>query len=417
MQLVVIDHQPDLMAALVGRLQEAMRQAEVRRIEIIEVNPAGLARLDWPNVVGCLIGPGCIDTVSQILEEIRSNLPVGPVATILEAETYDQAAVGLRKQMSIQILRFDDLTQLAGFVIDCDSAAASAPGGQHSKGVVGVCQLKGGVGNTTIATAIAGCWARHGLSVAAIDLDDLNPQLTAWGRVGIAQRTVASELLRAGEVPAGRVNELVYPVEGFDGKFVIVGQPDAYNESFHFKANVIEGAPSAAEYIQSLIFNLQSEFDAVVIDMARSWGIASFATLPLCQAILLVTDDDGMSVRRTLDTLQRLKKESDDSDEFDFSRWSLVLNGYTGQLISPKEIAAEIQEMELFPAESNLYTVPFSESGRQWGAPGQTFFDTAEAESRKVIRNIASAIIPFRYEPEQSMSDKFMKRWKEVFKR
>jgi len=401
MQLVIIDGLSQTRAILLGRISEAFRQAGLKDLQPLELDASKIETFDWNNACGCLLGPGCMDGLDELVERVRLVFPHGLLGAVVETEVYASQAVTLRRKLNLQIMPLGDVAQIAGFLIDCEASTDS--GGQgKGRAIIGICHLKGGVGATTITAALAACWARHGLSVAALDFDDVNPQLTAWGRVGLVQRTVTAELLRQGEVPAQRVNELVNPVEGFEGRLVIVGQPEAYNEGFHFKANVLDGSPSASEFVRSLIDVLKDEFDAIIIDMGRSWGIASFAALPLCQQVILVTDDDGMSVRRTLDCFARLRKESDDPEEFDLSRWSLILNGYTGQLISPKEIALEIQEMDLFSAQSSLYTVPFSEKGRQWGAPGQSFYDAAEPKTQHIIRRIACNLVPFRYEPEVS---------------
>ena len=414
MYLVVIDNQPDSRAALLARVQEALRQVDTKRLDIIALELNQIESFDWSTASGTLIGPGCYSEIDEIVRRVRFSNSSGFTGVVLENEVYASHAVELRKRLDVNIMALGDLVQIAGFVMDSDARSTTLNSAAHEGGIIGVSQLKGGVGTTTITAALASCWARHGLSVAAIDLDDVNPQLTSWARVGVVQRTVTAELFRQGKVPANRINELVHPVEGFEGRLVAVGQPEGYNESFHFKANVLESAPSASEFMQSLISNLREEFDAVVIDLGRSWGVSTFASLPLCEHLLLITDDDGMSVRRTLDAFARLRSESDDPDEFNLSKWSLILNGYTGQLITPKEIAQEIQNMELFSPDSNLYTIPFSETGRQWGAPGQSFYDTADAATRKVVRKVAYGLIPFRYDPEESVGGKILKRWQSI---
>ncbi len=411
MKLVLIDKDPQSRAAMAGRVNEALRQAELQGWEILELDLARIETFDWEGVCGCLIGPGCFQILEDVVDRLRLMFHGGVVGVILESEFYQGAALALRKKMNVQVLAVGDLAQLASFLIDCEMRGAEAARGGDGAKVIGLAHLKGGVGTTTLTAALSSCWARNGLSVAAIDFDDVNPQLTAWARVGMVQRTVTAELLRQGEVPASRINEIVHPVEGFEGRFVVVGQPEAYNESFHFKANVLEGAPSASEFVQSLIPVLKSEFDVVVIDMARSWGVATFSALPLCDQVILVTDDDGMSVRRSLDAFARLRNESDDPEEINLSRWSLILNGYTGRLISPKEIANEIQEMSLFSAEASLYTIPFSDTGRQWGAPGQSLYETADTRTRQIIRRVACNMVPFRYEPEQTFSTRLLRKF------
>ena len=410
MELLVHDPNPATRAALIGRVQEAVRQAEIRRAEIVEFDPDRIEDFDASLVAGIFIGPGCFDQLGEHVEQMRLDFPTAILGVVLENEIYATSAVTLRKTLGTHVMPLGDLAQIAGFIIDCESQGlVSSPGA--GRGVIGFAQTKGGVGTTSLAAAFASCWARHGLMVAAVDLDDVNPQLTEWARVGIAQRTVATEFLRQGEVPPSRINELLHPVESFDGRLVVVGQPERYNESFHFKADVIEGAPSSSEYIYSLLTTLKSEFDVVVVDFSRSWGISTFAALPHCLRVMLVTDDDGMSVRRTLDAVQRMTRESDDPDEFDLARWSLVLNAYTGRLVAPRDIASEIREMDLFPEESTLYTVPFSESGRQWGAPGQTLYDLGEDKLKYSIRKIAYSLVPFRFDSGEAFLGKILKRF------
>lgn len=411
MKFVLIDKDTQSRAGLAGRVAEALRQAELHSVEVVELDLARIETFDWADVGGCLVGPSCSQTLEDLIDRLRLMFHGGEIGIVLDTEEYATHAVTWRKRFGAQILPLSDLAQLASFLIDCEMHSSKVQRGEGGGRVVGLAHLKGGVGTTTLTAAFASCWARNGLSVVAIDFDDVNPQLTAWARVGIVQRTVTAELLRQGEVPASRINEMLHPVEGFEGRFVVIGQPEAYNESFHFKANVLEGAPSASEFVQSLMPVLQSEFDVIVIDMARSWGVATFSALPLCDQVILVTDDDGMSVRRSLDAFARLRHESDDPEEFNLSRWSLILNGYTGRLISPKEIANEIQEMGLFSAEASLYTVPFSDTGRQWGAPGQSLYETADTRTRQIIRRIACNLVPFRYEPEQTFSSKLLKRF------
>ena len=224
------------------------------------------------------------------------------------------------------------------------------------------------------------------------------------------------EFLRRGQVPMDRVNELIAPVESFAGKLTAVGQPILYNESFHFKADVLEGAVSSSSYVSSLLNALKPDFDIIVVDLGRSWGVATFAALPICKLVLLVTDDDGMSVRQTLDNLYRLKSESGNSGEFDFTKWNVLLNAYTGRLISPEVLAQEIAQMNLLPPEASLYTIPFTEKGRQWGAPGNSLYDLAEDSCRQSIIRIASNLYPFGHAEEPGLVNKLMGKVRQLVK-
>jgi len=397
------------------RIEEALRQVGLKRVEIIAVHPDNVSEelVEEEELIAGFLGPGCYTLAEQVIQVVRGSYPEAQVALILENDVYAEKAVELRRVLSIRITAIADIAQMAAFILDSEAAVNAAPG-TRSRGVVSVLQLKGGVGASSMASALAACWARHDLSVALVDFDDVNPQITDWSRAGTSQRKTVAELLRAGDVPKFRVNELVNPVEGYDGKLVVVPQPERYHESFHYKADVLDGAPSAAQFVNSLLSVLREEFDAIVIDCGRSWGIATFCCLPKSQHLMLVTDDDGMSVRRTLDNLSRMVAESDDPQEFDFSRWSILLNGYTSKLISRKDLSDEIKDLNLFAESSVLYTVPFSERGRQWGAPGESFYDLAEESVRDGIQQIAFNLIPFKQERKAKGVDKLKKQFEKL---
>lgn len=280
---------------------------------------------------------------------------------------------------------------------DCNLGKLLLMGLQSLKGVIGVCQLKGGVGASTLTAALGACWARHGRRAAIVDLDDINPHLTEWAKVPLSYRAALSAALREGS--SRSLKEMSFPVPGYDGKLVLIGQPDTYQESFHFKADVIAGAPSISDFIPALIRSLTHEFDVVLLDLSRSWGMATFASLPLCQHVMLVMDDDPVSVSRSLAALKRIKRETDDPGEFDFRRWCLTLNGYTNRLISRKQLATEVRRNGLIPETAHRFIVPFSERGRDWGAPGQSFYDTADLKTRGVLELMAKTLVPFPAAP------------------
>ncbi|MBL7662684.1 AAA family ATPase [bacterium] len=398
MRILVVDKDEASRALLMSRVEEAIRQVGLKRVDLALGDYSLFSELATTEPCGAIfLGPSLIGEVESAMQLARAGFPSVPLALVLDNEVYAERAVELRRLLPIRLIAIADIPQMAAFLLDSETELNTLPGNKN-RGVVAVTQLKGGVGCSTVAAALASCWARHGLSTALVDLDDVNPQLSDWARANTSQRLAVSELLRQGEVSKQRINDLVSPVDGYDGKLVVVPQPELYRESFHFKADVLEHAPSAVNFVKTLISLLREEFDVVVVDVGRSWGVASFAMLPISQHILLVMDDDGMSVRRSIDNLQRLVKESDDAEEFDLSRWSVVLNAVTGKLLTAKDVATELQELELFPETSNLYTMPFSETGRQWGAPGQSYFDLAEPQGRQAVQHIAFSIIPFRQE-------------------
>lgn len=72
------------------------------------------------------------------------------------------------------------------------------------------------------------------------------------------------------------------------------------------------------------------------------------------------------------------------------------MNAYSGRLLSPKDVSDEIEDLNIFPSTTHLHTVPFSESGRLWGGPGESFYDLADNTAKLAIEDLAFGLIPFR---------------------
>ncbi|MCB0321942.1 MAG: AAA family ATPase [Bdellovibrionales bacterium] len=410
MRILVIDNDEPLRATLCGRLGEAYRQAGLKRVQLDESNFALLGAdvaKGPPDVV--ILGPGCYANLEEAIARVRSIYPTPALGVVLANEVYAAAAVELRRQISARIMPLADIAQMAQFILDAEmQPRADIPAGQNS--VIAVCQLKGGVGGSTVAAALAACWARHGLRVVLVDLDDVNPQLTEWGGLSRPERKLTGELLRSGEVPDYRIGELTKAVSDYGDQLHLCGQPELYGEGFHFKADVLQGAPSAAEFIDALLPALETAYDVVVLDTGKSWGIGTFAALPHAHRVLLVTDNDPASLDRTLANFQRFYRESDDSAEFDVGKWSLVLNSFLHGLVTPEDAAAQIAELDIFPESMDIFLLPFSNEGRIWPQTNVSFFDCAEPEVQEGIRQIAFALIPFRYQPaEPDLVDRLRK--------
>lgn len=409
-RILIYERSPEGRAMLRGRLLEAARQADIGEIALREFTRAEIDSIDWDDVFCCVLGPDINAETDEIVDRLRVAYPLGSVALTLSAEEYAHRAVALRRSLAVQVFAVHDVAQLTGFLLNAATEPTLTAPEPLRDSVIGVCQLKGGVGASTIAAALGGCWVRHGLSVALVDLDDVNPHLTQWARATPRQRTMSSHCLRHGEVEPTRLNELVAPVFGFDGRFVVVPQPELYNDSFHFKANVIDDAPAATEFITSSLAALGREFNVVVFDLGRSWGIATLAALRRCSHVVLIVDDDFISLERSLANLTRLRSESGDLREFDLQRWSVILNGNTGRNLTTSEAAATIARAKLFPPDANLYAVPFSAAAQRWSQGGSTFYEMTDQRTRDILRKIACNLVPFRYDAVEKKGGKLFGR-------
>jgi MinD-like ATPase involved in chromosome partitioning or flagellar assembly len=153
----------------------------------------------------------------------------------------------------------------------------------------------------------------------------------------------------------------------------------------------------------SLIHALEQENDLVVLDLGRSWGISVFSALPLCKSVLFVFDEDKTSLKRSLETLRRFYRESDDPTEFDFGRWRFVKNGSTNSLVSQEQAAEFLARGELRQEAFPLSEISFSQTARDWylssesGQP-KTLYGLAEDKIRTEIRKLAQSIFSFQFE-------------------
>lgn len=394
MRVFVIDPVESYREMLAARVREALRQTGLRRVDVVV---GGFDRLggdygEEPSGVGFL-GPGCSDSLDSAIADFRRFYPSLPLALVLSNESYASDAVDVRRRMNVRTMPIADIAQMAQFILDYDGRLVQ---GREAKarGIVSVCQLKGGVGGTTVAAALGSCWERNGRSVVLVDLDDVNPQLTAWGEVDLAKRRAVTELLREGEVTTHRVPEVLHRVDGFE-QLALVGQPEFYRESFHFKADILENAPSAADFVRSLLSSLSSHFDVVVVDTGRSWGIATFASFLVSQHVLLVIDQKELSLTRTLENMKRLYRESDDPEEFDLSRWKVLINRSTMDAWSNEKVRAQIAEIELFPDAIPLFRLSTSTRPALWDRPGATLFTEGEDRITSALSSLAFSLVPF----------------------
>jgi cellulose biosynthesis protein BcsQ len=402
MQILLLESSAPTRAMLRGRIIEGLRQAEIRGLELTECPLEALAQQQWATICGVVIGPSFHATSEGVVERIRTHLGSGPLAFVLEEDAYALQAASMARKLDLQVHSMGELTGLVSFLIECEKQHTRIAS-LKNRGILGIAQLKGGVGTTTVAASLAGCWARHGTKSVLIDLDDVTPALTAWARVGMAKRTAVSEHLALGQVPESRLPDLAARIDGFNNNLAVIGQPESYNEGFHFKANVIDSAPSAAEFMHSLISALKSEFEAVVLDLSRSWGLATFASLQRCERVILVVDEDKQSMLRSIDSLRRMKKESDDPEEFDLSRWTVLVNAYTGDRVPLQEARALFEESEIFGASPPLVAVPYSSAGPTWAESDRTLFDLAEPVYQEAIKQIAYNLLPFRLDSSSGL--------------
>lgn len=413
MQILIVDISPPLRAMLLGRAQEAARQAGLQRVSVIEVDPLNLDTVAWDVTIGCLFGSGCGPLIREVLDKVGTLKPACPVGIVVDPDTYVSDGVAIYKALGKAVMCETDLPQLATFIVDSERGASHRGKGAHRRCVIGVTQCKGGVGATTVATSLGVCLARAGKSVVLIDGDDVSPQLTMWARVPQTQRAAVGRILRHGGLDVGTLRDFVFPITGFDSRLVVVGQPVLYGESFHLRAPVIEGAPSSADFIGELLTLVSLEYDVVILDMSRSWGISSFAALRWCDRVLAVVNDDGLAVHMTCSALKRMSSESGDPEEFNFSKWSGVLTMHTGARLSEIDLVQAFQEYEVASEVLTCHRISYCDEGRLWGAHSESFYDLATQRVRNQVETLAESVTDMIGVTDESskMRKEVSKRW------
>jgi cellulose biosynthesis protein BcsQ len=412
--LVIVDYRPELRAALLGRVREAVRQTGVRKFQSHEVDRFHLDRFDWKLSTGVIIGTGCSGELVQTVNDIRAKFPQGPIIVVLKKEHYQAQAAELKIQHGISAIVEGDLAQIVNFVVECNRTQEENHQRIKNRGIVGLVHFKGGVGCSSLAIALGACWARHGMQVALVDFDDVTPHVTSWSQAEAPHRSAVSEFIRLGEVPVGRLNEALYPIEGYQNQFCVVPQPEQYGDGFHFKSNAIAGAPNIRLYIESLFQELQREFDVVVVDIGRSWGIATFVCLALCQRVLLVSDDNSRAMFQTFQSCDRIIRESNNDTLLGIKNWNVVINSFTGLSVLPKEFKNNMDRLDIFSPSTNLYVIPYSKTGRFWGSPGQTLYELSDERTKSKIEDVAFSCASFT---RQAKKNSILDRLKSVLEK
>lgn len=395
MNIFVFEQNKDSLSLVMRRLRRAVSQAGLKRIRFNSGGVSELSnlRLNSEAQDCVIIGPSHSADFEIAVEKVKNVVPKVPLAAIFPNDLYALDGVRARKELGLRILALADIGNIAQFLLDTSEKGVQSLASEE-KSIIGVCQVKGGVGASTLAASLAATWIKSGESVCLVDLDVFCPQLSRWSKMPMDKRDMMAEFLKLGEVPAYRLPEVLHHFDSASGKFSLVGQPRLYSDGFHQISDVISGAPSSEGFMSSLFSALSEMYDLVVVDFGRFWGVSHFATMALCQDVVLVLDEQRVSVTNTIDSIRRMSRESDKQEEFDFSKWSLVLNGYTGTALSSSEVKGELLDSGLFSESKDIHIIPFCEKSRSWTETQQTFYDVCQKPARSSIEYLANSLVP-----------------------
>ena len=130
MKIFIVDPDPDIRSALLGRVREAVRNVELRRPTFLAGDFEDLrshAGTEEPGVG--FLGPGCYQTIEQSVERFKSLFPKHPVAVVLDNDVYASEAFELRRFLAVRLMPLADIAQMAQFVLDSCSHNSGSTGG------------------------------------------------------------------------------------------------------------------------------------------------------------------------------------------------------------------------------------------------------------------------------------------------
>ncbi len=341
MEILVIDSDPAARAVLLGRLQELKRGRELQAIEPIPLLPKGIAAKNFASVGAIILGPGLAQSASGVLEALAAK-PKCPIAALFYPAPSGTVSVAVDNDDALRLFLIQSLAQ---------SQLAKLA---EARKVIGIAQFAGGVGATTLAIELGKQIAGAGNNTTVVDLDDVTSYLSVLAKAAPRYRAAVSDALMQGSVSDTTLSDLLAP---FSERLTVVPQPESYAEAFHFKANVLENAPVSSAMVNSLLSSLRAKDHTVILDLAKSWGLATFAALPRCGQILFVISAESTDrVKTSIECLRRLKKESDAGDEFDTMKWSIVVT--RADPAQASEIRKIINAAEMFPESVHVNFLP-----------------------------------------------------------
>ena len=203
-------------------------------------------------------------------------------------------------------------------------------------GVVTLFPAKGGVGSTTTAVNLAGCWREAGARVCILDLNltmgdvlgflDLDGGYAISDVLGNLGR-LDRELLQA---------SILHHRSGID----VLAQCDKLEEADRVDPKLMH----------ALLGFLRQHYDVVLVDGLRSFDELALATLDASDRVLLVFTQEVPAVRdahRCVDLLRRLGHDD--------PKLKLVVNRYQKGAMVTKEIVAETTGLRVWATVANDY--------------------------------------------------------------
>jgi pilus assembly protein CpaE len=278
--LIICSEEPEVATALASLLETIKGCDVIAQVHDVSLLPDELEKLT-PRFLVTDLGHG----PHAMLDGLERLAEPRPIQIVLGSE--DQSDVILRA-LKLGVREFLPDSSSPEHIVEVIQglAAQTLSAGTDSSseaGVVAVMGAKGGVGATLVGCQLAGSLQRSGGRTAIVDLNSPLGDVAVY--FDVQPTYTLADIARAGKrIDATLIGELLHR-HGPTGVEVLAAPSRLENAQLVSK-----------DHIGSLIKQLKSQFDWVVLDLSRSWSENSMRAVDLVDHFILVALQDVPSL-------------------------------------------------------------------------------------------------------------------------
>ncbi|HMO18268.1 MAG TPA: AAA family ATPase [Oligoflexia bacterium] len=406
MKILVVEQDDNARNDIIRRVEEAARRTSLKSVTVFGNTLADLGSFN-PELL--VIGPFARNSIEDVTRRLEGIFPRVPLCLLLGSEDYVSDAIDIRRRNVVRVVALGDLPQIAQVIMDAAHGGrrggALGPQGR----VVTVVQTRGGVGASSTAVSLGYSASRKRISTAIVDLGVVSADISRWAGVGISNQAALRQLYEKGQASLSSLKEILVAAPGGQGNLFVIGEFENYLDAYRYYLHGMTSDSPDSEIFDKLIDILATEFELVILDIGGDWGIAALSALALSTHVLLVVDASGYGLKRSFETIRRMSIESDDPFEFDFRKWSVVLNNSVDsessfsifQKISEDIVLPNLvsdnslhQDVPVAGISSRVFPVFGSKKGKDWFSGSKTLYELSEESYQKSIDSILFNIFP-----------------------
>lgn len=395
MKIACLDASAQQRLALKQTLEAAFDscRAFVGHVETISLVPASVEEVMVQRTPdACILGPGLsVDRAASICHALRKHFNSErqihgqddrqvSIFVIVPADQHDLRTLRRFEKIADEVFRTDDPpARIVHKILSIRRSPSSARSGK----TITISGVKGGVGATSIAAALAHAAQALGKSPVLVDLSAAGSLCTYCG----ANRSTSPEFAALLHEGRGADKSIILKsvVTAPNGLDILLppGLSSDIRTIWLHDRNRFEVTLEAIDY-------LEQQFDMVLVDLAGAEGILPYALQSRASSRLLVTADDPASVHllaRSLDELRHVPGAG---------RVHLVINSISRGGIARRDILDFLAANDWFDSQSSLIDeIPFDQRGRDWIGTGNSFYTESSTQTRRrleqAVRKLSSA--------------------------